>query len=350
MKTTKLFTFGAISAIPFFLFSCISSESSMPLEASSKSEEVVININVPDLENTRADQGYKLRYVAKIFEGESTAAIGAYLQRKEIAGDDLSENNRTNQIVFKVNPNVYYTIMVFADYIPADYAFKDDTDNAYGDYFYDTDVKVGVTSITKNVNMRPTPGLNSDDISADFFNNDNYDCFFASVSFQKTEEEKVVDLTLKRALARVELRDISTVTGDYQLKVNKLGYRPGFAMDTKIVTDQTANAALSLSGTQNTAGEDILYFYVFANDNESNQYASIDFSVTTPAGETQNFSISKIPVKKNYKTVVRGSYLEPQQPEDDPSGGSSTKVGDIILNLSTDQDWTDSFDYSMSRL
>lgn len=311
---------------------------------------IILNLSAPDNIETRADDGYKLRYIAKIFQAATIAGLDgkAALQRKEIAGDDVNERNNKNQIIFQVEPNYYYTIIVFADYIPKEYE-RDKTTNCYNDYFYNTNIE----GQSLGIYMNPTPGINLDlkktstqNLSPDFFNNDNYDCFYTTTGgFEKLAPEIVFDLELKRAVAKVRFQDISSATGDYGVKISKATVRHQLDMKEGLTqwTDEFNTGSASMNLTANTAGGDVLWFYSLAH-NADNQYVGLNFTVTKD-GKTESFPISNIPVKRNYQTIVKGGYLsgdsgssqdDPSNPSEDPD---TSAEGDIILNLSSEINW-----------
>lgn len=352
MKIHHKLLCSLVFGLPLLGTSCVSTETVEPdSPKGQESGEVVINIKAPSDGETRADANYKLRYVAKVFDGGNINNLGNLVMRKEIAGSDVSENNVANQIIFKVDPGYSYTILVFADYIPAGNSYTDDAKTMYQDCFYNTSMKFGTTSVPKVVWMRTTPESDAEKLSKDFFFNDNYDCFYGYKSFKKTEDEVVIDMTLERAVALVEFRDISNYTGKYTISIDKkgIGYRPQFNMSPPSITSETIEQSLMFDNSVATTGQDVLSYYVFADDSEG-QTISATFTVIPENGEAQKFTVNHIPVKRNYKTVVRGSYLEKKAEETTPPGPDVGKIGDVVLNLSASGDWSGTIGYEMTPL
>ena len=326
---------GLLSLLLLILSSCVSTETVEPGKT-KESETVVINLKAEGNAASRAGQDYKLRYIAKIFEGQKLNSLGSNpVDRKEI----IDGESDVNQIVFKVTPDKYYSILVFADYIPAD---SQPDEGLYKDYFYDTHTNA------KTVTMRTTPGSNSNVVSAAFFNNDNYDCFFNYETILKNREEYTINMTLERITAQVKFQEKSEIEGETSIKVNKLGIRPIYAMDLSQSSPMAASEANKLFSDVNLAdvaeitetNKDLFYFYTLADRQNSSQYVSIQFKVTQNGEDSENISIIEIPVKSNFRTLVKGEYLkdfsEPDLPDDDDP---STKEGDILLNLTTNTTW-----------
>lgn len=338
MKYFTYLTSTALTGLLLFgMAGCVSTDIIEPSKNKEKEGELILNLSTPDDILTRADNNYKLRFVAKIFEGSSTIGYGEMLQRQEISQGDKSENGVENQMIFKVEPNNDYTLMVFADYIPIE--SKASSEGFYPDYHYNTNIDYQ----TRTVMMYTTPKSKMDVVSADFFNNDNYDCFFEMETFEKTELEKIIDMTLKRITSKVIFRDNSDKT-DYtnvEIKNITLGNQFAFLNNQATFYDEfnINNASLGILPQDKAEdSKDILYFYTLSNftTNDRNQKASIEFILTNSANATSTFTVSDIPVKRNYKTIVNGNYLSAFEADPLPDTGNT---GDIILNVSTENDW-----------
>ena len=332
--STKSFKTIASAILACGLFSsCVATDVVTPEANKDSSEYVVLNVSSPQ-EATRADEGYKLRYIAKIFQGSSRTAWGDPLDRQE-----LIDGENGNQIVFKVDPNDNYAILVFADYIPANY--EAGADGLYNDYFYNTKKN------SKQVVLRTTPGSDAANVSSSFFNNHNYDAFFGMETFRKEEAEKVVDMTLKRTTAQVVFREKSENEGECSVSVNKLGVRKSFSQDQNNSADPDfyeANKSLgnlNLTETANvdSSNKDLFFFYTLADPTSSPQNVSTEFKVTKNETESDVITVKDIPVKANYKTIVTGEFLPADNSGDDPKEEDPTKSGDVILNLTTDFSW-----------
>lgn len=300
-----------------FFSSCVSTETVEPEPSKSMSKEIVLNLGTVPEVSTRAQEGYKLRYIAKIYQGSSSAAWEKHLDRKEII-----DGESNNQIIFRVDPNADYGILVFADYIPSNY--QADSNGLYNDYFYNT------SKNSKRVMIRTTPGSDASAISTDFFNNPNYDAFYGLKKVHKDVTELKVDMTLSRITSQVIFRDNSDNTGNCSVKVSKLGVRRNFDLD---IAQSTAPSSESCNVTfsqdiSSQGNKDVFFFYSLADLINSPQNVSASFSVTNGEVTTETISATEIPVKSNYKTIVKGQFVP-----------APVRAGDIILNLSTDYNW-----------
>lgn len=333
MKLKNLLAFLILGpAMGVSMMSCVSTDvlDSEPQPVPQK-DEIIVKVSSPEISATRATDGYKLRYVAKIFQG--SANWGAPYDRKEII-----EGENENQVIFKVEPNQNYAIMVFADYIPDSY--EPDDKGLYKDYFYNTGVN---NSNSKKVSLRATPGKDGTTMSQEFFNNPYYDAFFGFEKVTKKPEELEVNMTLKRTTAMVVMRENSENTGDLKIKINSLGVLSEFTMDNQTVfsgiTSYSNGFSLEESVTIDAVNKDLLYFYTLADPTTSNLKVKVSFDVISNDGKTQNFSVTDIPVQANHRTIVKGAFLP--APESDPLPGEDNepKEGDIILNLSSNYTW-----------
>lgn len=360
-----LISFAAISLLS--LSSCISTEEVSSPEAKSETAQLVLNIEKPSELATRADDGYKLRYVAKLFQASSLGNISELKIRKEIADGDFSENEVANQIIFNVDAGYPYIILVTADYIPKGYPISNST---YQDYFYNT-----ACSDSKSVAINPTPGqaVNNWSFAAfkdSFFNNDNYDCFYAiSDVINKTEAKVELSLTLNRNVSKIIFKDQSGAPSEgISINISKIGFGYSYELHKNVIQnnfDEPFSPKINLGPSSTQDG--LFYFYSFAPDNEDeDNKASITFTVNS-----KTFTIEDIPLKANYKTIVTGNFLGSESSGskgEDPSGGDSgntggntgdnngdntggdntgggntggdtTEPGDIILNLGSNSDW-----------
>lgn len=320
--------FFSLSLIFTSLFvSCVSTDIIEP-EDHQFSNELILSISTPEEVATRADNGYKLRYIAKIFRGSSSAAWGSPLDRQEII-----DGEKNNQIIFKVEPNDNYAIMVFADYIPAN--SQPGSNGLYDDYFYNT-------QLSQRSTLRTTPGSDVEEVSPAFFNNHNYDSFFAIEKLYKDIDEKTVNMTLKRITAQVIFREKNDHSGQCNVTVNKLGVRKNFDYGISQSSDPSATEANKNLGNINLpqstleGNNDLFFFYTLAD--ATPQYVSTEFKVTKDGETSDAFTVKEIPVTSNYKTIVTSNFLKDDPssdiPDDDP-----TKSGDIILNMTTDFSW-----------
>lgn len=333
MTSNILRTFLSFLPAVILMNSCVSTDLVEPSdEAASTAKEIVLNLSAPAEAATRADNGYKLRYVATIYRGKNANSWGNALDRREII-----DGENSNRIVFQVDPKDDYAILVFADYIPKD--TEPGANGRYADYFYNTN------RMEKTVYIRTTPGSDKTTVSPDFFNNPNYDAFFGQRQLYKDEAEVTVNLTLKRVTAQVVFRDNSEETGDCGIVVNKLGYRNMYTLDNSMSSDPVGadnnlgNIALQQTATIDSQNKDLFYFYTLADLQTGQRYVSTQFKISKDGNETDPYSVMEIPVKSNYRTIVSGKFVPEDTSTSPPIEDPSTKVGDIILNLSTDLQW-----------
>ena len=310
------------------LTSCVSTETLEPGNMATSTQEIVLNINTPSEAKTRG-AGYKLRYSAKIYEGTQN------IWNKPLERQEIIDGESDNQIIFKVPANSNYGILVFADYIPED--SQPNSEGLYADYFYDT------TSNSKISQMRTTPGSANSTVSSDFFNNDYYDAFFGSETFLKGVEEKIVDMTLNRTTAKIIFRDNSDLYGDCSISLNTVSVFNQFYQDDNTIfssptTVQTNGITFSQSFPENTENKDLFFFYTLAEDTNVTHKVKSSFTVTNNGVQSDVFTISDIPVKANYKTIVTGKFLT-EDSSDNPGGEEEPQEGDIILNLTTNFGW-----------
>lgn len=338
MSLYPKFGISCIFALFVLLTSCMET-TTLGDELSAASDQIVLNLSAPQEMQTKADDGYKLRYSARIFRG-TNLQTWTFIERKEII-----EGEDNNQIVFKVAPNNNYTIMVFADYIPDSYTKSED--GTFNDYFYNTKVSnLGQKGIT----IRTTPGSNSENVSPDFFNNEKYDCFYGrSEVIEKTEAEYPVSITLKRYVARVSFQENSEEMGEVKVTAKKIGLRKtlnhstGTTILSTSPSDSEANKSignieLTQSAEISEQQKELFFFYTLADNDTKNQYVSVEFQMTNGDNASEPISIKEIPVKANYKTVVKGAFL-PAEKMDTPGDDENDNEGDIILTLSTNYDW-----------
>lgn len=326
----KFILAGAVS-LATVLTSCVATDVVQP-QVTEETDTVVVRISHPEDTESRAESGYKLRYVAKIFQGSNADAWDSALQRQEIIdGED------GNRIVFKVSADKNYAIMVFADYIPKD--FTADEKGCYQDYFYNT------RTYDKRIVQRTTPGSDADLISPALFNNPNYDAFFGIATFKKEEAEKIVDLTLRRTAAQVIFRDESDSQGPCQVIVNKIGLVKNFDMDRQLSIGIESSEANKNRGdillenipTLSDQDRDLFYFYTLADQLSSDKEVSVQFKLAYDDKTIEIDRLTGLRVNANHRTIVKGHFLPDS--EENLTPGEDSKSGDVILNLSVNYSW-----------
>lgn len=315
--------FGALS-------SCVSTEPVDPSSGSDDKVPLVLNLKMDEAASTRAEanhSGFKLRYIAKMFEG-SFANLNSVKERKEMiaAGD-------ANQMVFYVDPNQTYSFIVYADYIPSD--TQKNSDNEYGDYYYDTHTNKDM------VTMLTSPKGNFSDVTVDFFNNDNYDFFAGAVQIEKRDETIIRDVVLKRRVAKVRFVDNSTNSGVYTISVSSFRHIRNFTIDdgsTNAMTPTQHDQQLVVSPNKfvsNSGDKEVLFFYTFAHEYADNSLTALTMNVSSDNGVSQKIEANNIPLQMNYITTVKGKLLPDSSGSNNPggndnpgSGGSNNPGGD----------------------
>lgn len=359
-----------ILAVSSIMCSCVATETLEPLK--EKGEQIVINLSVPENDATRASADHKLRYTAKLFYGSKGNVDENTMQKKEL----IEGTKEKNQIIFDVPEGETYTIVVFADYIPTENIGADGTNK---DCYYNTSIS------NTNVEMLTTPGnAASMAVSPEFFNNDNYDCFFACVQVEKTKLKVVCDLELQRAVAKVRFLDSTSAAGNFNIAVTKLGYLKTLElMNDQSLRDPNYTSFKSFaevdpgakSFSDGSAEKEVLFYYTFADPQSSSpQYSYIKFTVTDNEAHSYVFDPGdgKIEIKRNFITTVRSNFLgtkssgtggddnpsgpgnttDPTDPTDpsgpgDSSGSGDDEYGPIYLNLSISSESWDSFDKNL---
>ena len=301
-KTIKKLTALLFSATVLILLGgCSSTEIiDSPQEPAKKGKTITLSLSAPENASTRADADHQLRYVAKLVEGDLAGQDIEVKERKE----SIVSNNDDTTITFVVEQGDY-TIILFADYVPS--------------------------STTK-----------------DEINNDNLDCFGKVIKVTKDEEEVVENVTLFRLVSKIrfisttqladnqEIDNISYSRISYHKTINiesasqNSGNGAGIeGIDTQYIANKSSNF-LNPSNSEN----ELFFFYTFANKSGDKAcLGQVDFSINFKDGTKRDRSIvtGVIPAKRNSITTVQSDFLSPEK----------KATGNIILNLSTPNNWED---------
>lgn len=319
----------ALTALLPAIAACTSTEVTDPSEQDRMlGEEITLSISTPEASaSTRADDTHKLRYTAKLFRGDYKKEIDFIERKEEIASDGKAT------ITFNVSQEGTYSVILFADYLPAN--ANPDASAHYEDRYYDT------TSEDENFTMLafykmngPTP------VALDYgcVNNDNYDAFAAYRTINKTEEKFEVDVTLNRVVSKVRVVSNTDAAAD----VSSVSFSRFSFVNTVSVASGTASghaewgkmnlANHSLTEMSDKAAKELFYFYTLADDYNDNFLDDLAFSVRFSDGTERTKSIDKgtIKVRRNYITTLQGPFLA------DPP---ASEKGDIVLNLSSENEW-----------
>lgn len=319
MKLTNLSLF--LSIICFWLTSCVSSEIiDSPDSPETASDEIVLHLSSPDDVKTRASNhdGYKLRYVAKLFSTKSAQGGDFILkQRKDITEGETDGN----EITFKAEEGKYY-VMVFADYIPVE--SSKNVDNIYPDCFYDTSSTDIDIKTKKNYKIDET-----------FFNSDNLDCFSAvKANIDKTSARyDIENFVLDRAVAKVRFVDISDNPVENSIiSFTQVPYFSEFHQTTQssanLLSEKISNIEID---ALNNDEKEIFYYYTFSPD--GNGYKLMDLVFDVKSGDkTTKIKIEDgtIGVRKNYITTVKGKFIPGNGSGDNSSqeGNKDTDTGE----------------------
>ena len=350
MKNRRYFLLPVTAVMVMsFMNSCLSTDIMEPRSGEETGHKVVINLSAPEAVKTRAGhEGYKLRYVAKLYAGTDGAIDSSVEERQELIEGEKGSGGVENQLVFNVPQDNKYIIYVFADYIPEN---SQPTENGYyKDYFYNTTADKNV------VVMMTNPGNKNSDaiIPESFFNNDNYDCFagVAALEEKKTSKEVKLEVELHRIVSKIRLVDTSKFSGIFNGKSSSLTFFDRYTIKQNLKNETgwnkvNYNKSLTLFDKKNFLGDEeqeLFFFYSFASIDTSSplEKPQIQFSVTDYVEITSTLSVSTgyIEVRRNCITTVKGRLLPGLTAEDPSLGQEETRDGPIILDMSTSkEDW-----------
>lgn len=326
-KTIKKLTALLFSAtILILLGGCSSTEIiDSPQEPAKKGKTITLSLSAPENASTRAGSDHKLRYVAKLIEGSLDNSRNE-IDRKE---NIISEGKTT--ITFSVVEGLY-TIVIFADYIPSD-AISSNSDGN-NDYYYDTHN----TTEPQNISIKKHE-----------VNNENMDCFGAIIEVDKTADKVEETITLARLVSKVRFVSTTPLPNGQNLKSIAFTKIPYYKTFNFTINKNKANIGIEPSDkgfasgtietselTANQEGEyELFYYYTPASTNKDLQaMEAYSFTLNIEDNEPKPIPIGqgKVPVIRNTVTTVKGEFLSPTEP----------KKGDIILNLSTPDNWVES--------
>lgn len=312
MKRTSIHTiFGsAICAFTALLAaSCSSTEVVDAPDPSPKGKLITIDLSGPATTSTRADASHLLRYTAKLFSGsfENNNVKKEFMEmRQAIASDDKAT------ITFSVEEGTY-SILLFADYIPAQSAQANEA-GLYEDCYYDTSNKNEVIKVKKFE-----------------INNDHLDCFSGYLVVDKTAQEVREEITLSRMVSKIRFVSLTDQAEDFSsIKISRLCY---FKQIDQIAGKNSASqyaeptystTYASLAPVDENSHE-LFFFYTPANTDSQTTLKEISFSINN-GSESRDITIpsGELTAKRNTITTVQGAFLSPVPPV----------LGDIILDLS----------------
>lgn len=336
INSGKIISMATCGMLLAGLSSCVSTEIIEPEKGTqANSNELTLSFSSPaDRLDTRADDSHKLRYIAFVIPESNGSYDWTTAQRQELIEDEKAKN----EIVFKVDPNQYYMIGVFADYIPS--STQDDGNGLYADCYYNTQTKNSY--ITLNANPGNTSG-----VSKSFFNNDYYDCFSFKTTVYKEKTRKDVECELDRATAKVRFVDENATPENFSsLTFSAMSYVSSFVIQTQECVGyedvkSTNLQNVKLTEMSNPAEHELFYFYTLAGS-KGGSIVNLK-GITFTATNTQNNSNTKnipeytIPIQKNFITTVKGNFV-PVVTAPDP-GVTTPEEDDLYLNVSVNDNW-----------
>lgn len=287
-----------------------------PRPTETKGQTITLNISCPEAAQTRADNDHVLRYSALLYNGAELKELteSRLYDRKEI----LVSDEEIQYITFEV-PTGNYSCVVFADYIPS--SAQKDKDGFYEDVYYDT-------HSTERIYMRAFTDFTKQDrpdVDNKCINDDNYDCFLATVeNIRKEENELHEPITLERIVSRIsfisstdlpEGKSIKSVTFQQFDFYHYLTIK-GQATGLHASAGSTRIGEFEYPITYNQENKEILYFYTLARNDgkEDSGLNEIKFKVNFTDGTSYPsdcFSVRDGLIKPyaNLKIMVKGPFL-----------------------------------------
>lgn len=322
-KTIKKLTALLFSATVLILLGgCSSTEIiDSQQQPAKKGKTITLSLSAPENASTRADADHQLRYIAKLIEGKLEDVNFKLLERKE----SLVSKGEETTITFSVAEGDY-TIMLFADYLPSN-GITSNEDGGYNDYYY----KTRNNTDPKNITVQKYE-----------VNNENLDCFGNVIVVNKTADKVEKTITLKRLVSKVRFISTTPLPEGQNLtsiSYSEIPYYTTFTFtdsaDIKInqESDKSSGIIEIKTLTANQDGEyELFCYYTPASTNKDLQaMKAYSFTLNIEDNEPKPIPIGqgKAPVIRNTVTTVKGEFLSPKE---------QTK-GDIILNLSTPDEW-----------
>lgn len=322
-KTIKKIATILLSATVLTLLAgCSSTEIiDSPQQPAKKGKTITLSLSAPENAATRADADHQLRYVAKLVEGKLEDVNFKLLERKE----SLVSKGEKTTITFSVAEGDY-TIMLFADYLPSN-GITSNEDGGYNDYYYKTRNETD----PKNISVQKYE-----------VNNENLDCFGDVIVINKTADEVERTITLKRLVSKVKFVSTTPLPDGQNLtsiSYSKIPYyttfiftdKTGISIEPKKETSSGTINSPTLTANQNGEYELFCYYTPANIDSDSKWMEAYSFTLNIGNDISKKIDIGQatVPVIRNTITTVKGEFLSPKE---------QTK-GDIILNLSTPDEW-----------
>lgn len=339
MKIKETFKImGILSGLSLTAYSCVSTETvEKPIDKDRLGEEITLQLSAPESLKSRASSDHKLRYVAKLYEfikNDGGAQFKTINRREAIESGDITT------ITYNVDPDKIYIVYLFADYIPENSTA--DGNGYYPDYYYNTQ-----SETDDRIRMITNPGKTSG-VAPEFFNNDNYDCFyFCSDTIHKSLLKRELDCTLKRAVAKIRFVDENATEEEFgSVSFSKINYLEEFGLElgmanaSKTLSSQLSEIKIEKMGKPST--NEIFYYYTLASDTKDQGLQDMAFTTVNKAGKSKSINVpTGAHYRQNYITTIKGNLLEKgnNDPGQDGPGLENPDFGDLILNMTTNQEW-----------
>lgn len=251
---------------------------------------------------TRAHNQHKLRLKACLYSSSAPSTL--------IETTEEISNSQETIIQFSIKNTGDYFVTVFADYI--DEGASPNDKGHYPDKYYDTTIPGKVTVLTGNAN---------------FFNNDDRDCFAGKAVFTKGLNAEPKSLTLRRPVCKIQVAAPNNNVGSLvkQLELTECSHFESysFALDGSEKTGTLAEGSstpksLTLANENaiisSPTDDNLFFFYTFGGeDTDTSRPAlgNITFNLTPADNVTLDNSSRTIQgglvqPAPNYRVTVRG--------------------------------------------
>lgn len=344
----KLFSIALACTGIFSLSSCSSTEIVEEPSSTPLSDNITLTLSAPEAFNyngTRADNGLKLRYVAKLYKLEGQQQnpnANNFVERQDVFKDDV-ENGKPS-IKFSVKPGKYY-ITIFADYIDAS-ATKDNS-GKLPDLFYDTssnndnELKMKLSADSEGSKFPLTP-----------VNNDNYDAFATGFIVAKEAEEINEDIVLQRIVSKIKF--IATGQPDFDhinhVKLTSLSLYDSYSFVNNTSGDRNDSPLRKLPASSkqfspvDKASNVLFYYYTIGTSQTYSSHSKLNTLSFTIIPNDDKYVYPQTSIESgtfftlsNHIYNVKGEFASPSSTPDGPV----VNEGDLInLFISEGSDWS----------
>lgn len=338
MEKTSKSLFSAIAAtVTIAVTGCASTDViGPPADFEEVGEKITLSIDCPEAAAaTRAGNDHVLRYSAIMYAGDNIDGVEV-AERKEVIASDEGETI----ITFDV-PQGTYSFVVIGDYIPMKSVEgvltnpEPDDNGFFQDVYYDTHAN--------DTRIWAIPHQNKKAPDADFFNNDNYDCFAAKTEITKRESAVDENVRLTRIVSRISFVSTTPLPAEIEnITITDFDYFPYYNFLIKSTGSQHANcnqynmAKRTISSVYTEGSAELFYFYTLASKTASEGLYPMSITVNFKDNSSRTLTTpdDKIQPQANYKIKVSGPFLSEPPVEKGP----------INLHVTTSEDWGDDID------